>query len=114
MSNLLEEVNKQFALWVAEEARQLRIIEESAANLVAAAKTHPARKPHLKRLRNAQKALETASEQCVHFTDLADFLNSKEEYKDLPTNLNISNSLTNLKLSPEIASLLESLQFINK
>ena len=31
MSNLLEEVNKQFALWVAEEAKQLRTIEESAA-----------------------------------------------------------------------------------
>ena len=112
MSNLLEEVNKQFALWVAEEARQLRIIEESAANLVAAAKTHPARKPHLKRLRNAQKALETASEQCVHFTDLADFLNSKDKYKTMPFSGSIPTSLAGLETIPKIKELLQLLKFI--
>ena len=78
MFSLLQLVNEQFTKWVEEENRQLRIIEESAASLVAAAKTHPARKPHLKRLREAQKSLEIASEQCILYTKLADNLNKNQ------------------------------------
>ena len=114
MSNLLEEVSKQFALWVAEEAKQLRTIEESAANLVAAAKTHPARKPHLKRLRTAQKALEIASEQCVHFTDLADLINSDAQYKNLAYSGDIRQSFANVEENSELKELVDSLQYLEK
>ena len=86
MPSLLQLVNEQFTKWVEEENRQLRIIEEAAASLVAAAKTHLARKPHLKRMRKAQKDLESASEQCILYTKIAENLSdniSAESHPDI-------------------------------
>ena len=108
MPTLLEDVNKQFAQWVTEESRQLRIIEESAANLVAAVKTHPARKPHLKRLRLAQKALENASEQCIHFTAIADFLNAQDDFNQLKSQGDILSQLSSLDLNPSMSKVVSS------
>ena len=107
MPTLLQLVNGQFTKWVEEEDRQLRIIEEAAANLVAAAKTHPARKPHLKRLREAQKDLETASEQCILYTELADSLrNSKKDTIGDDLSIELKNHYADTKSPVELNQLI--------
>ena len=112
MASLLQLVNEQFAKWVEEENRQLRIIEEAAASLVAAAKTHPARKPHLKRLREAQKNLENASEQCILYTKIADELNSDSHVIIMGNDKSLIDQLKEVNLSSETHTALNKLQFI--
>ena len=80
MKNILDTLNQDyFPAWVQEEKRQLRIIEESAAGLVTAIKTHPAKKPFIKRMRQAQKDLEVASSQCIACSELSSYLDNNKE-----------------------------------
>jgi len=113
MASLLQLVNEQFTKWVEEENRQLRIIEEAAASLVAAAKTHPARKPHLKRLRIAQKNLETASEQCILYTKLADYISSDSNLSELPLEGDFIEQLQALELNKNLPGIINQLTLLD-
>ena len=95
MKNILDTLNQDyFPAWVQEEKRQLRIIEESAAGLVTAIKTHPAKKPFIKRMRQAQKDLEIASSQCIACSELSSFLDNNTQLAKLNFKLNFHASLS--------------------
>ena len=84
MKTILDTLNQDyFPAWVEEEKRQLRIIEESAAGLVTAIKTHPAKKPFIKRMRQAQKDLEIASAQCIACSELSSYLDNHPDLAKL-------------------------------
>ena len=95
MKTILDTLNQvYFPAWVQEEKRQLRIIEESAAGLVTAIKTHPAKKPFIKRMRQAQKDLEIASAQCIACSELSSYLDNHENLAELVFHENFYLSLS--------------------
>ncbi len=104
MINLIDKIHQEhLPHWIKEEELQLRLIEEAAASLVTSEKTHPARKPHLKKLKRAQKDLEIAGEQLTILTSLISFLDSSLELEALPYQGSIKESLTDINLANDMS-----------
>ena len=108
MKSLYDQITQYHQGWLDQEKLQLLTIEQAAADLVTADKTHPARKPHLQRMRQAQKKLETAGDQCILCIRILESLETLGKM-ELSSAFDAKSDNSSDDLPPEIRKILSSI-----